>query len=374
MSKPTESNTEKKSVKIEELRPAFSSFSRASYFLVFLVSILLIPEMITWSGLINRRHSYEIMTENHGAYSFVAKEVFDNEEDIDILFLGSSILFAGVDTPQVQRALSDELGRPAKVVTFGHYFNSIDVMHMQLLDVLEHKKIRMLVLSVPRMLYTDGPSTPGCRFIRYSDVKDIFFELPLKYKAALYACGILRAPRDVLSIVRRNRDSLSPSSFAPNLGADKAEIGIGRDPRTFSRFTPVSHTIPGSNMIYSPRTKDQFDFTKDEIPFYQNLFLEKLVETCVQKQIPLVILNIPQHTERHSGRVIERKEWTNSLKSEVSLVGVPPAVLFAGLSDEEIDRLRYDDAHFNANGSEFFTRTILPAIMEVYNTRATKNY
>ncbi len=374
MSEPTESNIEKKSVKIEELRPAFSSFARASYFLVFLVFILLLPEMITWSGLINRRHSYAIMTENHGAYSFVANEIFDNDEDIDILFLGSSVLFAGVDTPQVQQALNRQSGRPARVVTFGHYFNSMDVLYAQLQDVLQRKKVRMVVVSIPRMPFTDGPSTTGCRFLRYADVEDIFFEVPLKYKASLYACGILRAPRDLLSIVRQNRDSLSPSSFAQNRGAAKAEIGIGRDPRTFSRFTPVSPTIPGSDMIYSPRTKDQFDFTKDEIPFYQNLFLEKLVETCGQEQIPLVILNIPQHTERHSRRVIERKEWTNSLKSDVSLVGVPPAVLFAGLSEEEIDRLRFDDAHFNANGSEFFTRTILPAILEVYNTRATKNY
>ena len=374
MSEPTELNIAKKSGHIEKLRLAFSSAARARYFLLFLVCILLLPEIITWSGLINRRHSYEIMTENHGAYSFIANEVFDNKEYIDILFLGSSVLFAGVDTPQVQQALTRELGRPARAMTFGHYFNSIDVMHMQLQDVIERKKIRMLVVSIPRMPYTDGPSTTGCRFLRYSDVEDVFFELPLKYKAALYACGILRAPRDVLSIVRRNRDSLSPSSFAPNLGADKAEIGIGRDPRTFTRFTPVSPSIPSSDMIYSPRTKDQFHFTKDEIPFYQNLFLEKLVETCRQERIPLVILNIPQYTERHSGRVIERKEWTNNFGSDVSLVGVPPTVLFAGLSEEEIGRLRFDDAHFNANGSEFFTRTILPAILEVYNTRAAKNY
>lgn len=374
MSEAAKPDSEKKSSgHIEELRPAFSSAARALFFLVFLACILLLPEIITWSGQISRRHSYEIMTENHGAYSFIAEEVFDNEEDIDILFLGSSVLFAGVDTPQIQRALSLELSRPARVVTFGHYFNSIDVLYTQLQDVLEHKKVRMLVVSIPRMPYTEGPSTTGCRFIRYSDVEEVFLELPLKYKAALYACSILRAPRDLLSIVRRNKNSLSPSSFAQNLGADKAEIGIGRDPDTFVRFTPVSPVVPSDDMIFSSRTKDQFQFTNDEIPYYQNLFLEKLVEICRNERVPLVILNIPQYTERHNSRAIERKEWKASFGSDVSLIGVPPSVLFAGLNEEEISRLRFDDAHFNANGSEFFTRTILPALLEVYNTRATKN-
>lgn len=355
---------------IEGLRPAFSTVVSTSCFLVFLACILLLPEMITWSGLIGRHHSYEIMTENHGAYSFVADEVFRNDEDIDILFLGSSVLFAGVDTPQIQQALSIELGRPAKVVTFGHYFNSTDVMYTQFQDVLKHKKVRMLVLSIPRMPFTDGPSTTGCRFIRYSDVEEVFYELPFKYKAAMYSCGILRAPRDLLSIVRKNKGPLNESSFAQNLGAERAEIGVGRDPATFVRFTPASPSISSSDMTYSSLTRDRFQFTNNEIPFYQNRFLEKLVEACSREQIPLAFLNIPQYTERYSTTIVERKEWTRLFGSDVSLIGVPPSTMFAGLSEEEIGLLRFDDAHFNSNGSEFFTRTVLPAILEVYKTHA----
>ena len=356
----------------EVLRPAFSSVRQAFCFLALVGAILLLPEMISWSGLLNRRDSYEQMTESHGAYSFVAHEIFDRSEDIDILFLGSSVLFAGVNTPQVQQALSRDLGRVAQVVTFGHYFNSIDVLYMQLRDALERRRVRMVVLSIPRMPYTDGPSTMGCRFIRHSEVGELVQRLPLNYRAALYACGILRAPRDLLSIIRGTGSPIYPSSFAANLGMDKAEIGSGRDPRTFAKFIPIPPSFPTERMILSRRNPEQFRSVHDEVPFYQKLFLEQIVDLCRRKQVALVMLNIPQHAERHSDQVLERMDWKASFGDDVPVIGIPPTLLFSGLSEMDQERLRFDDAHFNANGSEFFTRAVLPAILEVYKTHAAK--
>lgn len=354
-----------------ELRRAFGSSRQAFSFLMLMSVTLLLPEIISQSGLIDRRHSYEIMTENHGAYSFVAREIFDNREDIDVLFLGSSILFSGVDTPKVQQALTAEHGRPVRAVTFGHYFNSIDVLYMQLRDVLSRKRVRMVVLSIPRVPYTDGPSTTGCRFIRYSDVDEIVEQLPLKYQASLYGCGLLRAPRDLLTMIRKNR--ISPSSFSEGLGMDEAEIGLGRDPRTFSKFSPVSPSIPADDMFYSRNTEHQFKFTGEEIPYYQDLYLKRLIDICRRNGVPVVILNIPQFTEWHSETVVERKNWQVEFGGDLPIIGIRPSVLFAGLSDDELDKLRFDDAHLNANGREYFTRAVLPAILEVYRKNVTKD-
>jgi hypothetical protein len=43
------------------------------------------------------------------------------------------------------------------------------------------------------------------------------------------------------------------------------------------------------------------------------------------------------------------------------------------LDDTEIDKLFFDPAHFNANGNEFFTLAITPAIMEIYDRYAIKD-
>ena len=49
----------------------------------------------------------------------------------------------------------------------------------------------------------------------------------------------------------------------------------------------------------------------------------------------------------------------------MSIVGVPPATLFQGLTDAEIDQFYYNE-HLNANGCRLFTRTITPALVKTY--------
>jgi hypothetical protein len=357
---------------VDLVSPAFVSKRQQIWFLALLVCILILPQVITWSGTVSRRNSYEIMPENQGAYSFVMKEVFDNTEDIDILFLGSSILFNGVDTPQVQKELSLKLGRPARVVTFGHYFNSIDILHMQVRDLLERKRVRLVVMSIPRMPYNDGPSTTAHRFFRYSDDKETFDELPFKYQAVLYSSAILRTPQDLLTLVRPNGST--PSDFAQDLGADKSALGMGRDPLTFERYAPASPQINYSDLIYSDDSREKFRFTGDPIPFYQNVHFDKLIDQLRQHHTSVMMLNIPQYSERHSDKIVERDDWAKRFQMDIPLVGVPPATLFAGLNEEEIEKLHFDEEHLNLNGNEFFTRTVLPAILMVYETHASKTF
>lgn len=355
----------------EIVPPAFASNGQALCFLALVVFILILPWIITKSGLISRYESYEVMPENMGAYSFIKDEIFNKQEDIDILFAGASTIFEGIDTPQVQKALSNLLGRPAQAVTFGYYHNSIDVTYMQIRDLLERRRVRFLVLAIPRMPFPDGPSKPTPRFIRYSDDRELFEGLPVKSKVSFYACSVLRTPRDLLTIVRPNLSI--PSPFAKDLGADKKDFGDAGDPSKFKRITPPAPLIPAAEMIYSSATAEKFQFTNEELTNYQNHYLEKLVELLKRNKVPLMMINIPQSAESNSPKIIERQDWSK-FDREIAMVGIPPAVLFAGLSEEDIKKLYYDKNHFNTNGNEFFTRTILPAILEVYQKNATKTY
>jgi hypothetical protein len=348
--------------------PAFDSDGQALCFLVLVIFALLLPVIITNYGRISRRDSYHIMHETLGNYTFVENEVFNNKEDIDILFIGSSFIWAAIDAPQVQKELTAALGRPARVMTFGHSFNSIDIPYMQLRDLLERKHVKLVILSVPRIEYTDGPSITAYKFLRYSENKDVVDELPFKYRVPLYGSSVLRAPHDLLTMSRRNVSE--PSSLGADLGALKKQQIWGQKP--FEEFNPSQPFIISANLIYSPATQDQFQFTNDEITFYQNHYLKKLVELLKREQVSLAMVNIPQYSEKESVKVIERIDWSKSFGVDVPLIGIPPATLFGGLSEEDIKKLHYNE-HMNKNGNEFFTRTILPAILEVYKTHASKN-
>jgi hypothetical protein len=356
----------------EILRPAFASDAGAIGFLVLIAFALFLPVIITNSGLISRRHSYQIMPENQGAYSFVEKEIFDKKEDIDILFLGSSVLWNAVDTPQIEKALSDKLGRPARVVTFGFNFNGIDIPYTMLRDVLERRRVRLVVFSIPRLAFTEGPSTTSYKFLRYDEEKEVIDGLPLKSKVSLYASSVLRSPHDLLTIIRQNPSK--PSPYSENLGANKEFLGMYRDPKKFERYTPEFPVFSSSDLIFSSSNQDRYRFTNEEITPHQNHYLDKMIELLKAKGVSMAMLNVPQYSEKYSDKIIERQDWAKKFKTEIPLIGIPPTVLFAGLNEKEIEKLHCDREHFNMNGNEYYTRAILPAVLEVFEQNAIKNF
>lgn len=370
MSKAKENN---RAARGEEFpRPAFSSNGQAFGFLALVIFALLLPALISESGKISRRDSYDLMPENQGAYSFVKTEIFDEKADIDILFIGSSLIWNAVDAPQVQMELSSRLGRQARVVTFGNYFNSIDIPYTEIRDLLRQKRVRLIVFSVPRMPFADAPSATAYRFLRYDEDPEIFERLPLRHKLALYACGILRSPQDLLTMARKNLSKASP--YGKFSGANPANLAMGRNPEKFVKFAPAAPSLPASEIIYSEETREKFEFTGENISNYQNIYFEKMLETLAANDVPLALINVPQYSERGSRKIIERKNFSEVFGRQIPLAGIAPAILYAGLSEDEIELLHYDDEHLNANGSEFYTRAMMPAILEIYEKHAAKNF
>ena len=356
----------------EFLRPAFKSNVTAVWFLVLIVFALLLPKIISSTGQLSRRNAYEILPERLGAYSFMSDEVFEKTEDLDILFVGTSIVWNAIDTPQVRQGLSEVLGRPARAVTFGYSFASMDTSYALLRDVLQRRRVGLVVLSIPRLTYTEGPSPTACKFLRYGSDSDVFKGLPLESKISLYACDVLRSPRDLLTLTRPN--SRSRSLYTDTLGAFKRKVGMGEDPRTFERFAPEPPSLAGADMIYSDSTRELFDFTEQPIPEYQTYHLDRIIELLRKNGVPFAILNIPQYSERKNNKIVELRDWRTRFGADTPLIGIPPRALFSGLSEAEVEKLHGDHEHLNLNGCEFYTRAILPAILDVHSKHATKTF
>ena len=354
------------------LRPAFATRAQIIAFIVLVAAALALPEFIFRSGRLAPENSYEVMPERLGSYSYIKSQIFEEKEEIDVLFLGSSILWNAVDAPQVQRALSEKLGRPAVVRTFGFNFNSLDIPYTMLRDVLERRRVKMVILSIPRLPYTDGPSTTAYRFLRYGEDEELTDSLPADSRLSLYGSAVLRSPRDLVSMVRKNR-SLA-SEYAENLGANKELLGMYREPKNFVRFAPSPSLKTASELFYGEAGRPNFHFTNEEIPSHQNEYLDAIVTMLRTRQIPLVMLNIPQYSERDSEKAPERFDWAERFGMPVPLIGISPPELFAGLTADEIEKLHCDREHFNLNGNEYFTAAVMPAILEAYEKNAIKTY
>lgn len=353
------------------LEPPFSSNLQIIGFIAVVAFALVLPVLITASGVSSRRDSYRLMPEHFGAYSFAEKEIFEEKGDIDILFVGSSVTWQDIDAPQIQAALSKELGRPATVLLFGHNFNDMDITYVKVRDLLQKRHVRLVVTSVLREPFTEGSSQTAFKFLRYGEYMEPLEGLPAESKISLYACSVLRGPRDILAIARHDRSG--PSPYADDLGAFKAELGMGRDKKAFESYAPVSPVVPASDMIYLTARPGRFEFSNTLIPRHQDRYLEELVKMLKSENVPLAMINLPGYKERHESKVSEWQDWSKRFGRETPIIGIPPSILFAGLSEDEIERLYCDTEHFNINGNEFFTRAVLPAILKVYDDHAAKD-
>src|SRR5580698_8357613 len=97
------------------MSPAFSTTRQATAFGLLLLLLLLLPVLIGKSCLPPREEIYSSLPWGAGAYPYLEDQIFNQKEDIDIAFMGSSRMWWGIDTPQVEAQLSQKLGRKAVV-------------------------------------------------------------------------------------------------------------------------------------------------------------------------------------------------------------------------------------------------------------------
>lgn len=147
-----------------------------------------------------------------------------------------------------------------------------------------------------------------------------------------------------------------------------------REPTNFVRFAPAPPAKTASELFFGQAGRANFHFTNEEIPAHQNEYLDAIFTMLRTRQLPLVMLNIPQYSERDSQKALERSDWSERFGMPVPLIGISPPDLFAGLTPDEIEKLHCDREHFNLNGNEYFTQAVMPAILEAYEKNAIKTY
>src|SRR5580698_10906557 len=143
------------------MRPAFSSTKQAAAFALLLLVTLLSPVLAGKRFLPPREQAYASQSWGSGPYPWIENQIFQETNDIDIVFIGSSHILHAVDTPYVQAKLSGKIGRQAVVRTLGWGGAGYDALYFFTRDLLAHRKVRMLVF------YDENPA-PGFRYPQIS--------------------------------------------------------------------------------------------------------------------------------------------------------------------------------------------------------------
>ena len=361
------------------MRPAFSSPRQACAFAALLLFLLGLPLLLGRSRLPGREQLYDSEGWGWGPYPWVRSQIFDETNPIDIAFMGSSHMACAIDTPYVQQQLALRLGHPATVRSLCWSGADFDVLYLVAKDLLEHRKVKLLV-------FYDETGGGGVRnslvplWFRWGEDADTLAGLPLADRAPFYFASILGMPRNLICYLRPNipADLTRTNSYmllyntpnpATRLGASTRRLGfapVGANFTEFHEFSPRTGITPGDVRIYSPATAPDFLFSDRPVPAWQTVFARQFAALAQSHGCRLVLLHLPVLTETNAVKIEEPKFWPDVLQAPVTMVGIPPAKYFAGLTAEQSRRLYANPGHINANGQAYLTPLLTPTLIKLY--------
>jgi hypothetical protein len=373
------------------MRPAFSSTKQAAAFALLLVGILLLPVVLRGWLLPPSSENYLLQGwDTFGDYPYLYQQIFQEKEDIDLAFVGSSRVWFGIDAVYVQQKLSEQLGRPAVVRTIAYGWGGYDKLYMVMRDLLQHRRVRMLVFN------DEGKSSnlmdPNAhRWFRFGENGADVAGFPMRLKADYYFASILGLPRNLLSLARSNlvcemsaadialrEKSYFCTNPATRLGSTALLEGYGRsvvfpeDHLRFEAFSPAASAQPVDAVVYSAATKDKFQFSGPPMLVSQTHFAKKFAALATEKSAQLIMLHVPDIADAGLAAIPEREYWPDTLQTDVTMIGIPPPMFFAGLNHEQIFNLFADPFHLNQNGQKYFTRLITPTLLKIYEASTNR--
>jgi hypothetical protein len=326
-----------------------------------LTALLCLPLVTNWIGHPPREQAYASVSAEAGPIGMHVRELFHDRSDADILFMGSSLVRAGIDAPTVEQALSAHLGRPTHVDILALNWQGLDMQYFMLRDYMNTHHAGLIVwnLPVPRSRHVE-PHVEAFRWVRFGEYSDALSGLPLRYRLALYGDMVLGAPRELLSHLRPNL--LSKEEVDRQVRSDR-EGYYGAvftpEPTDVAPIPPLadSYEEPPYPLVHvmGPPLND-----------YEEHFAEKIVALAKEKQTPVVLVHIPIDSEQGLDYMPERSDWLDTLHIHVPMIGSPSAVALKNIGQATFHSY-YKDQHFNLNGSLLFTRGMLPAILRAYD-------
>lgn len=369
------------------MRPAFSSTKSAAAFALLLLVLLALPVIVGKNWLPPREQSYDTLSWGSGPYPWIYHAIFEEKGDIDILFIGSSHVLHCLDAHFLQDQLSIKLGRPAVVRVMGWGGAGYDVLYFITRDLLEHRKVRLLVFYNENNEAT-ARNIKSPAWFRLADGAETLHGLPLTGQAYFYFAAVAGMPRNLLALFCPNlpaelhatppnywEEHYHTTNLADNLGSTSSELGFDARPNAdvdptipFVPYLPTNSASPLDACVYSPASQTNFQFSSTPLPAWQIHFAQLFLAMARQKDVRLVLLHIPMLDEARTPAVQERAFWQENSGDNLLLLGVPPLKMFGGLTDDEVRKLYVNYGHMNKNGQEYFTRLITPALLKIYET------
>jgi len=369
------------------MRPAFSSINQAASFASLLLLLMSAPWLAHITFLPQREQTYSSQSIRWEKFPWVQKFIYEETNDIDIAFIGSSHLANAINTPYVQQELSERVGHETVVRSIAFASPGFDALYFFTNDLLEHRHVNTLVFydecsgRIPYRLHQHTPL-----WFRFGDDGGVMSGLPFRYQALYYYAAMVGMPRNLVELFVSNlpedpHDQLVGAFAYTHAANPETTLGccgvhLGFDPNyraqntNFAAFAPRNEVTPADVCIFIPEKAASFAFSDRPLPISQIYFAKQFGFLTKIHGCNLVALHMPLFDERTSPVMHEARNWPDLMKTDICLMGISEGRLLSGLSESEIRQLYSDPGHLNLNGQKYFTHLLTPALIQFYESHS----
>ena len=352
------------SAKDHLINQPFSSKKQKIFFITIICFFISLPVIMHHFELYpDKVELYKSIPNNYGPYHSFSREIFKSKDTLDLLFIGSSLLWTGIDDQYISKMLSEINDSDINVKLFGINWRGEDILYYIIRDIVENLPVKRLILSMPTTKHNDNNiHNVLYRFLQYPHYKDYILGLNSKYNFIYYAASILSAPRQLITNFKKENTFSNYENF-DQIGSYKVNSGFNGAPFKYVN-RKNSNYFSEKNTMYS-FAESNFKFQGPDINEYQKHYIGKIFELLENNDIKTAIIHIPKYSERESDKISERVCWPKTFDTKVDIIGIKPNELFKSMSEDSIKYFYYDE-HLNSNGNEYFTESIFPAIAKFY--------
>lgn len=125
--------------------------NREERILVSFVLLLLValPFILSYSSF-RREILIAGILQSESNSDFLRQEIYHKTSDIDVLLIGPCRVWWQLYTPLIKSELERQRKAPANVITLGFNHFGSDLIYLILKDTLQRRKVKNLILSVPK--------------------------------------------------------------------------------------------------------------------------------------------------------------------------------------------------------------------------------
>jgi hypothetical protein len=365
------------------IRSPFLKTWHAVALLLLLIFSLALPFFFHSKSKAARAKIYSALPLGHGPVYFYHDAIFtDQASPIDFLFIGESTMWTSIDVKVIKDWFLKNRGIEINSLVLAGNWPGEERNYLLLRELLEHRKVRFVFFNV--LTHRNDGLHPIFKYLwnpYYDQIE--FAGVPLQDQISLYAESIIGGPRKLIQIFRPDgplSDVANSVAITANQGAFLRDAGMqpqnpGALALKFEAIDIFPKYIDPETYTYRWTNNPKFKLTNH--PIFDELekaFLSHSIRLARSQGAEINLIKMPDACDENKELTLLR-DYSSELKDQnVSIYGIPFVDLFP--SNGRLHYNRYDYTsffyncrHLNSNGARYFTRALLPFLVQVYDKK-----